>query len=220
MRTRIKLALPVLLVVVFAVAGTSYAQPYPTQPYPTSGPLYFGVFGGYVAPQNMTWDFKTSSASVDLSLDGSGMAGLKFGYILPQARALAFEFEWNYMFQQNIPTQVVSGVTESGNVALSNFLVNLILRYPEGKIHPYVGGGIGGSSMNIQDTEVRGVNVFVSNETATAFAWQLLAGVNVELAPNLSADLQYRYFGTDPSFSLINVTYRAQAVTFGLNFHF
>jgi opacity protein-like surface antigen len=149
------------------------------------------------------------------------MLGMKVGYILPQARALALEFEWNYMFQQNIPTQVVSGVTESGNVALNNFLFNLILRYPEGKIHPYVGGGIGGSSMNIQNTEARGGTIVnIANETSTGFAWQLLAGVNVELAPNLSADLQYRYFGTNPSFTAINVDYRTQAVTVGLNFHF
>ncbi|HET6488439.1 MAG TPA: outer membrane beta-barrel protein [Syntrophales bacterium] len=215
MKTRIKVALPVLLVVVFAATGAGYAQPY-TPAYP----LYFGVFGGYVAPQNISWSSTVSGASGDLSTDGSGMAGLKLGYILPQARALAFELEWNYMFQQNIPSQTVNGWQVSGNTSLSNFLVNVILRYPEGKIHPYVGGGIGGSSMNIQDTEVRGATVFTSNETATGFAWQFLAGVNVDLAPNLSADLQYRYFGTDPSFSLINVNYRAQAVTAGLNFHF
>jgi opacity protein-like surface antigen len=225
MKTRIKAALPILLVVVFAVTGAGYAQPYPpsggyAQPYPSSGPFYFGVFGGYVAPQNIDWSSKVSGASGELSLDASGMAGVKLGYILPQARALAFEVEWNYMFQQNIPSQNISGWQVSGNAYLSNFLVNLILRYPEGKVHPYVGGGIGGSSVNIQDTEVRGGTVFVSNETATGFAWQLLAGVNIDLAPNLSADLGYRYFGTNPSFSVINVNYRAQAVTLGLNFHF
>ena len=96
------------------------------------------------------------------------MMGLKMGYILPQARALAFELEWNYMFNQTIPSQVVSGVRESGKVDLNNFLVNVILRYPEGKIHPYVGGGIGASSMNIQNTESIGdVVVNVAEETAT-----------------------------------------------------
>ncbi len=75
--------------------------------------------------------------------------------------------------------------------------------------------------MNIQNTESIGNTVVnVANETATGFAWQFLAGVNVDLAPNLSADLTYRYFGTNPSFTLINVDYRTQAVTFGLNFHF
>jgi opacity protein-like surface antigen len=169
----------------------------------------------------MNWKSNTSSNTADLTLDNSGMLGLKLGYILPQARALAVEFEWNYMFQQNIPTQVTpNGVTESGNVSLNNFLFNLILRYPEGKFHPYIGGGIGGSSMNIQNTESDQNHVHVANETSTGFSWQLLAGINFDLAPNLSADLTYRYLGTNPSFTAINVDYRTSAVTVGLNFHF
>lgn len=216
MKTRFKIALPVLLLAVFLLTGAGYAQP-----YSPASPLYFGVFGGYLAPQNMSWSSKVTGASADFSLDSSGLLGLKLGYIVPQARALAFEMEWNYMFQQNMPAQKAGAFTESGNVALNNFLVNLILRYPEGRVHPYIGGGIGGSSMNIQNTEaLGGAVVNVANETATAFAWQLLAGVNVDLAPKLSADLGYRYFGTNPGFTAINVNYKAQAVTFGLNFHF
>ena len=216
MKTCIKMIVPVVLAAVMALSGAAHAQSYGSQ-----GPFYFGVFGGYVSPQDMTWDSNVSGASADLALDDSGMMGLKMGYILPQARALAVEFEWNYMFNQTIPTQTISGVTESGEVYLNNFLVNLILRYPEGKIHPYVGAGIGASAMNIKNTEsIGGAVVNVAEESATGFAWQFLAGINVELAPNLSADLAYRYFGTNPSFSLIDVDYRAQAVTFGLNFHF
>jgi opacity protein-like surface antigen len=216
MKNRLKVVLPVVLAAVIFLTGAGYAQS-----YGPSSPLYFGVFGGYVAPQDMTWTSNVTGTSADLALDSSGMMGLKMGYILPQARALAFELEWNYMFNQTIPSQVVSGVRESGEVALNNFLVNVILRYPEGKIHPYVGGGIGASSMYIQNTEsIGGAVVNVADETATGFAWQFLAGVNVDLAPNLSADLTYRYFGTNPGFSLIDVDYRTQAVTFGINFHF
>lgn len=216
MKNRLKVALPVVLAAVIFLTGAGYAQS-----YGPSSPLYFGVFGGYVSPQDMTWTSNVTGTSADLALDSSGMMGLKMGYILPQARALAFELEWNYMFDQTIPSQVVSGVRESGEVALNNFLFNVILRYPQGKIHPYVGGGIGASSMYIQNTEsIGGAVVNVADETATGFAWQFLAGVNVDLAPNLSADLTYRYFGTNPGFSLIDVDYRTQAITFGLNFHF
>jgi len=215
MKTRLKVVVPVVLSVVMLLTGAGYAQS-----YGPASPFYFGVFGGYVAPEDMTWNSKVTGASADLALDESGMMGLKMGFILPQARALALEMEWNYMFEQTIPSQVVSGVRESGDVALNNFLVNLILRYPEGKIHPYVGAGIGASSMNIRNTESVGSAVYVAEETATGFAWQFLAGVNVELAPNLSADLAYRYFGTEPGFSLIDVDYRTHAVTLGLNFHF
>jgi len=216
MKNRLKVVFPVVLAAVIFLTGAGYAQS-----YGPASPLYFGVFGGYVAPEDMTWTSKVTGASADLALDSSGMMGLKMGYILPQARALAFELEWNYMFNQSIPPQVVSGITESGDVYLNNFLVNVILRYPEGRIHPYIGGGIGASSMYIQNTEsIGGVVVNVADESATGFAWQFLAGVNVDLTPNLSADLAYRYFGTNPGFSMIDVDYRTQAVTFGLNFHF
>jgi opacity protein-like surface antigen len=74
---------------------------------------------------------------------------------------------------------------------------------------------------HIQNLEsIGGAVVNVTEETTSGFAWQFLAGVNVDLAPNLSADLAYRYFGTNPGFSLIDVDYRTQAVTFELNFHF
>jgi OmpA-OmpF porin, OOP family len=216
MNTRLKVALPVVLATIIFLTGAGHAQS-----YGPASPFYVGVFGGYVAPEDMTWKSKVTGASADLALDDSGMMGLKLGYILPQARALAFELEWNYMFKQSIPSQVVSGVRESGEAYLNNFLVNLILRYPEGRLHPYVGGGIGASSMNIRNTEsIGGSVVNVAEETATGFAWQLLAGVNVDLAPNLSADLAYRYFGTNPGFTAIDVNYRTQAITFGLNFHF
>ena len=216
MKNRLKVVLPVVLAAVVFLTGAAHAQS-----YRPASPFYFGIFGGYVAPEDMTWTSTVTGASADLALDESGMMGLKFGYILPQARALAFELEWNYMFEQSIPPQVISGVRESGDVYLNNFMVNLILRYPEGRIHPYIGGGIGASSMNIQNTEsIGGAVVNVAEESATGFAWQFLAGINFELAPNLSADLAYRYFGTNPDFTVIDVDYRTHAVTLGLNFHF
>jgi opacity protein-like surface antigen len=215
MKPRAKVFLPILLAVFLALSGAAHAQP-----YRSTAPFYVGIFGGYVAPEDMTWRSSVTGASADLALDDSGMMGIKFGYVFPQQRALAVELEWNYMFEQSIPPQVIGGVRESGDVALSNFLVNLILRYPEGRIHPYVGAGIGASSVNIRNTESVGGIVYVAEETETGFAWQFLAGVNIELAPNLSADLAYRYFGTNPDFTLIDVDYRAHAVTLGLNFHF
>ena len=99
MKNRLKVALPVVLATFIFLTGAGYAQS-----YGPASPLYFGVFGGYVAPQDMTWTSNVTGTSADLSLDSSGMMGLKMGYILPQARALAFELEWNYMFNQTIPS--------------------------------------------------------------------------------------------------------------------
>ena len=53
MKNRLKVALPVVLAAVIFLTGAGYAQS-----YGPSSPLYFGVFGGYVAPQDMTWTRK------------------------------------------------------------------------------------------------------------------------------------------------------------------
>ncbi len=213
------LALPVILIAVFLVAGGAHAQATYARP---AGPVYFGIFGGAVFPQDMTWTSNATGVSADLSLDNSGMFGVKVGFILPQARMLALEVEYNHMFNQTIPSQVVTGVRESGDVYLDNLMFNVLLRYPEGRIHPFIGAGIGGSSMNINNTESTpgGVVLNVASESQSAFAWQFLAGINFEIAPNLSAEVTYRYFGTNPNFTAIDVDYKAQAVTAGLNFHF
>ncbi len=44
--------------------------------------------------------------------------------------------------------------------------------------------------------------------------------MNIDIAPNLSMDLTYRYFGTDPHMSYVDVEYRTSIFTVGLNFHF
>jgi len=68
--------------------------------------------------------------------------------------------------------------------------------------------------------ETVGGGSFYQEEYETSFAWQFLGGLNFQIAPNLSADLTYRYFGTDPHLAFVDVEYRASMVSLGLNFHF
>ena len=113
MKTRIRVFLPVAVAVVFVLSGAAYAQSYRPM-----APFYIGIFGGYAAPEDMTWRSSVTGERADLALDESGMMGIKFGYVIPQARALAVELEWNYMFDQSIPPQRIGGWTESGDDAL------------------------------------------------------------------------------------------------------
>jgi len=182
--------------------------------------LYFGIFGGYTLPQNMTWHSKTSDDTLDLNVDNAGMIGFKLGYILPQARMLALELELNHIFEHNYGPRITSGIREAGDVYLDNFFFNLLLRYPQGRIHPYVGAGIGFSYLEINNVETFQGITFVERENDTAFAWQFLAGVNFEIVPNISADVTYRYYGTDPHLSIVDVKYRTSVISAGINFHF
>jgi opacity protein-like surface antigen len=65
-------------------------------------------------------------------------------------------------------------------------------------ITPYVGAGIGVSSMDVQgfkDVNVPQGSVFYgdNNHTSTNFAWALYAGMSYDVSPNLTLDLAYRY---------------------------
>ncbi len=185
-----------------------------------TSPFYVGVFGGYVMPEDMNFDVNTAGVSFDVTTDSTGIIGFKFGYVLPAARFLALEMEFNHIFEHNYGPTTVSGVIEAGDVYLSNFFFNALLRYPDGKIHPYVGAGIGSCYFNIKGIETyRGVTYF-AEEDDYSFAWQFLAGVNFEIANNLSVDLGYRYYGTDASLLITDIEYRANIITAGINFHF
>lgn len=183
-------------------------------------PFYFGLYGGYSMPENMSWQNNSTGERIDFNVDNAGVIGFKTGFILPQARMLALEFEYNHIFEHNYGPGGNSFVTETGDVFLDNFLFNLILRYPHGRIHPYVGAGIGFTSINLQNIEKVGGRSFYQEEYETSFSWQFLAGLNLEIAPNISADLTYRYFGTDPHLNFVDVKYRTSIVSAGLNFHF
>ena len=80
---------------------------------------------------------------------------------------------------------------------------------------------------NVTVTDVNTMNVettarlsIFQEETVSSFAWQLLAGLNFELVPGLSADFTYRYFGTNPHLAIVDLKYRASILSAGINFHF
>jgi len=209
-------AVSVLLLSVFVIlypAGDVKAQ---------MRPFYVGVFGGYTMPEDMHVD--APGLSYDIDLENGGMLGVKFGYIPPAARFLALEIElngmWNDYDRQVVFTTPFTG-TEEGDATLANFMFNLLFRYPEGRFHPYAGFGIGWSTVNLDGREYAdGVLVASYDDDDTSFAWQFLAGLALEIAPSIDLDLGYRYFWTEPEFSIADVEFKSHIVTLGLNFHF
>ncbi len=165
-----------------------------------AGPMYFGVLGGYV------WGGKVEVkplGSSEVDTDNSWMLGAKFGYIPPQWRWAAAELEYFHMFDQSVKSQTVMGVNVNGNVSFNNLMVNVRLRYPEGRFNPYVGAGIGSSWYDFSGSP---------GDSSTNFAWQFLAGVTAQVTKQWSVDLGYRYFATTPQ--------TTNQITLGVNYHF
>jgi len=175
-----------------------------------AGPFYIGVFGGYVIPSDM----EVSGSDIvrtDVKMKDSWMGGAKFGYILPMFKWVAGEVEYNYLAKQDID---MAGI--NGDFSAHNVMANLLARYPEGRFHPYAGFGLGWSYGTFKATSSTGS----ADESANAFAWQILAGVNFEITRNISADLGYRYFQSKYSIQDADVTSKDHIILIGVNFHF
>jgi len=205
-----------------------------------AGPFYVGVFGGFVLPDDLEferdyyddWDYH-HEGGFDEDLDDSWAAGVKIGYIIPQVRFLAVELEYTYLAEQDYGDAYYTGYgnqkySYDGDFSAHNLMANLLFRYPNGRIHPYVGFGIGLSRATIEEKDKWELNgdVVSANidEDDTAFAGQFIAGVNFEISPNWSADLAYKYFYSEYEIELFGEDFDVEAsnhlFTAGINYHF
>jgi len=183
-----------------------------TAPAAQAGPFYVGVFGGYVMPNDLKIE---DGGSEDVGLKNSWTIGAKVGYIFPQVKWLATELEYFYLGKQDVDQAGINGDGSAHNV-----MANLLVRYPEGMIHPYAGIGIGWSWAKFSGNQL---GIGSVDESGNGFAWQILAGLNFEITQNWSADLAYRYFRakyTDVSSDNLDVTSTNHMVLLGINYHF
>jgi opacity protein-like surface antigen len=100
-------------------------------------------------------------------------------------------------------------------------------------VTPYFGGGIGFATLYLSDTfgtDTRGGITTRSQlylgDSDTVFAYQVGAGMEIALNPDLSLDFGYRYFGTDTgrfgdNFDLISrLKFQSHNATVGFRFKF
>jgi opacity protein-like surface antigen len=115
-------------------------------------------------------------------------------------RILAVELEYNHIengFDTGKTYQLGVPLTFDSKVKVDAVMFNLIGRYPEGKLHPYVGAGAGYAYLQIDDIKASfaGINVLnASSGSDSVFAYQFLAGLNVDITKNWFTGLGYKYF--------------------------
>ncbi len=197
-------------VLVLVLSGILFFSSAPATMAAEAGPFYVGVFGGWVMPKDLE-----PEDGDDIALKDSWALGAKVGYIIPQVRWLAVELDYAYLAKQDVDEPGADG-----DFKASNLMVNLIFRYPEGTIRPYIGGGLGWSWGSFKASSAAGS----IDESDNALAWQLLAGVNFEITPQWSADLGYRYFSSKYTINSggddVDVTAKNHMILIGVNFHF
>jgi opacity protein-like surface antigen len=188
-------------------------------PYQIGG--YFGIWGAYTINPSLSEDFcdgwDCHTDEIDLDVDESAVWGAKIGYNLPYMRALGLELEYGYM-----NPDLNFHDTTVGDIKFNNLMFNIYARIPVGIIHPYWGFGIGFSNYEISVKDSEGMD----GEDDISYAWQLLTGVEIDLAPNLAIDIGYRFFTTELEFKNDtegennDIDYRTGMVNLGLKFRF
>lgn len=198
--------------------------------------LYVGIFGGAAMPEDLELtdkmdpivDFK------DLNLDEGITAGCKVGYRIRGLRkALAVEVEYVHISNTDVDSQdgFSSGGTNvqiGGEIPIHSVFLNLVLRHPGGGFHPYIGIGSGWSWFKFarlyQSANVAGFTTFGERRNATdnTFAFQGLAGLEIDLTDRVSVDLGYRYYQVEPELDdpRVDLTYIAHIAAVGVNYNF
>ncbi|NTW16421.1 MAG: porin family protein [Syntrophaceae bacterium] len=198
---------------------------------------YVGVFGGYTFSPDASLQYSDYTYNYyydykyDVNVQETWVFGFKFGITPPVLKYFSFEFEFSHLNPDIDRTTLPRGGTVEGDVKFNNFMFNAIAKYPQGKIHPYIGAGLGFSSfdLSLSTTSTTSPARSMSNDD-TVFAWQILLGVEIDLTNNLSMDIGYRYFAAEANeddhhdyyyeYYGTQIDYNTSMVTFGLKYKF
>ncbi|HZV11175.1 MAG TPA: outer membrane beta-barrel protein, partial [Novosphingobium sp.] len=151
-----------------------------------------GDAGGVIAEDQTVTSTGSYSgtAAFKAGYDFGGIVGYDFG-------PFRLESEASYRRVALSKLTTSGGTTYSNSTGLSgsadalSFMLNGLLDFgPDNGLQGFVGGGVG-----VARVQERGLQSgYGLDDSATGFAWQLLAGIRVPVSKNLDAGLKYRFF--------------------------
>jgi opacity protein-like surface antigen len=202
---------------------------------------YFGVWLGAATGGKAAFREELRGAELGDSTGFTG--GLKLGYywLTPIFIRPAVEVEFAYLTDDLSPTGSVEdgGRIKSGGSNLNALIgtVNFVLALDLGAIrdqvgdfaaglHPYVGVGIGGAYSSVEKFETRvsssssrgGEKVRVEGGSKIDFAYQFLAGLEIEMDEDFSIFGEYKHISLDSTGSKAVLDYERDLWVFGCKF--
>jgi opacity protein-like surface antigen len=181
-------------------------------------------------------DFVATAAGDTFTFDSNSDTGFVIagavGYNLTSvAPGLRVEAEVSFRQNSNDGTWLTStGLTSSGPLDFDHqataVMANVWYDFDIGGFRPYVGGGIGWADVELDGTFV-GASLPALDVSDDGFAWQLGAGVNFQISPNVQLGVGYRYFQAPevtvfapfaPNLSSGEVEYESHAAVLSLTF--
>lgn len=206
--------------------------------------FYAGITGGIVFPGNLneTWHNIDQTQSADLihSLNDGFILGARFGYT-PTALRKILAIELEYSFQTatvdritsngfTADTAIIPAFSSNANHSSASFnslFLNIIARYPGGKVQPYLGFGPGitRSYISFDEPNLVGSYGLVESADDTGFSYQILFGADIDITSKISLGGSYKYFAVKPTMTWQNGThshyeYSSHNIVADLKFHF
>jgi opacity protein-like surface antigen len=117
-----------------------------------------------------------------------------------------------------------------GDLAVVNFMVNVLARYPGEIIQPYVGAGFGVSAGQLSDANIQvGGSQLTGKAGDGAFAYQFLGGVRAYVTKKIFLFGEYKYFaanykwesqGINTGNPVVKYDFRTQIISGGIGISF
>jgi opacity protein-like surface antigen len=152
---------------------------------------YYGLGAGGALATDGDWTSysDTGDFDIDTGFLVSGAIGYKFGMPRLEAEVLYLTNDYD-----KINTNGGSPAAASGDISSLAFMVNGYLDFAnESSFTPFIFAGAGVANVEIDNMVVAGSTVVDDDDTV--FAYQVGAGVAIDLSENFILDFKYCYFG-------------------------
>ena len=150
-----------------------------------------GLGASFVNDVDATQAGTTLTTELDTGIFATGAFGRSFGNFRAEG-----ELAYNTNDVSALSVPGVGGVTASGDISTFAFMVNGYYDFStNSKWKPYIGGGIGGANVSINNLSA--VGILLADDDTTVLAYQAKVGVAYEFTKALDGTLGYRYFGTE-----------------------
>lgn len=159
------------------------------------GQFYGGIEGGVAKFESETItgasDIPVAHAKYDTGFDGDAIIGYDFGHLRGEA-------EIGYRSASLDDGNSAALAAVGGRTKAMSFMINGLADFgQDGRWNIYFGPGIGLTRVDMDNFRLASTGASVVDGWDSAFAFQAIAGLRVNLSRNLEAGLKYRYFNVD-----------------------
>jgi OOP family OmpA-OmpF porin len=206
------------------------------------GAWYVGGEFGAMIVEDTSLDFSNGSSTVDNAVainheygyDGGLFVGYDLGAFRLEAevayrKASLEEFENTIVLPSSAGPHPVGTHEAAGNTSALSFMINGMLDFGDDDgLSGFVGAGLGTSRVKFREHRFAGNDGVFLNDSDSALAWQVFAGVRQAISRNVDVHLRYRFFNVDsidtqtywPPVDDASGRFRSHSLLGGITFNF